>query len=106
MAYYNDPSMSFMTELFDRDRVKYVSIPFEEETYIRYLEGVIECEISLKGYSKVFVQTLKELGNMVYPTVTAVSRNNRNYQPPSAQMNGGGNFSPNMNNTLNKMKNF
>ncbi len=106
MAFYNDPAMSFMTELFDRDRVKYVSIPFEDETYIRYLEGIIECEISLKGYSKVFLQTLKELGNMVYPTVTAVPRNSRNYQPPSAQMNGGGNFSSNMNDTLNKMKNF
>ena len=33
MAFYNDPSMSFMTELFDRDRIKYVTIPFEEETY-------------------------------------------------------------------------
>lgn len=106
MAFYNDPAMSFMTELFDRDRIKYVSIPFEEETYIRYLEGIIECEISLKGYSKMFLQTLKELGNMVYPIVNSTARNNRNYQPPSAQMNSGGNFSSNMNDTLNKMKNF
>lgn len=106
MAFYNDPAMSFMTELFDRDRIKYVSIPFEDETYIRYLEGIIECEISLKGYSKVFVQTLKELGNMIYPIVTTTSRNNRNYQPPSAQTNGGGNFSSNMNNTLDKMRGY
>ncbi len=106
MAFYNDPAMSFMTELFDRDRIKYVSIPFEEETYIRYLEGIIECEISIKGYSKMFVQTLKELGNMVYPIVTTAPRNNRNYQPPSAQTNGGGNFSSNMNQTLNRMKNY
>lgn len=106
MAFYNDPAMSFMTELFDRDRIKYVSIPFEEETYIRYLEGVIECEISLKGYSKTFVQTLRELGNMVYPIVTSAPRNSRNYQPPSAHTNGGGNFSSNMNDTLNRMKNF
>ena len=95
MAFYNDPAMSYMTELFDRDRIKYVSIPFEEETYIRYLEGIIECEISLKGYSKVFVQTLRELGNMVYPIITSSSpRNNKNYQPPSATMNQ----------TLNRMK--
>lgn len=106
MAFYNDPAMSFMTELFDRDRVKYVSIPFEEETYIRYLEGVIDCEISLKGYSKVFLQTLKELGNMIYPMVSA-GRNNTKYTPPSAGYNGnrGGNFSSDMNNTLNRMKN-
>lgn len=103
MAFYNDPAMSFMTELFDRDRIKYVSIPFEEETYIRYLEGIIECEISLKGYSKMFIQTLKELGNMIYPMVTASTRNNQTYQPPSIQANGG-NFSSSMNNTLDRMK--
>jgi hypothetical protein len=104
MAFYNDPSMSFMTELFDRDRIKYVSIPFEEETYIKYLEGIIECEISLKGYSKFFIQTLRELGNMVYPIVTSTPTNNRNYQPPSMQTNGGSNFSSSMNSTLDKMK--
>ena len=100
MAFYNDPAMSFMTELFDRDRIKYISIPFEEETYIRYLEGIIQCEVSLKGYSKIFLQTLKELGNMVYPLI-GMQGNNSSYRPPSV---GGGNFSPNMNNTLDKMK--
>ncbi len=105
MAFYNDPAMSFMTELFDRDRIKYVSMPFEEETYIKYLEGIIECDISLKGYSKIFLQTLKELGNMIYPIVSS-SKNTKNYQPPSASKNGGSNFSSSMNDTLNKMKNF
>ena len=94
MAYYNDPAMSFMTELFDRTLMRYVSIPFEEETYIRYLQGVIDCKISLKGYSKLFMQTLKELSNMVYPLTNT-------YRPQS--INGG--FSPNINNTLNQMRN-
>ena len=98
MAYYNDPAMSFMTELFDRTLMKYVTIPFEEETYIKYLEGIIECEISLKGYSKAFMQTLKELGNMVYS-----SKNS--YSPPSMGGYGKSTFTPNMNNTLNQMKN-
>ncbi len=105
IAFYNDPAMSFMTELFDRDRIKYVAIPFEEETYISYLQGIIECNITLKGYSKIFIQTLKELGNMIYPIVTSNVKNNRNYQPPSARKNHqGANFSPNMNYTLDKMK--
>ncbi len=106
MAFYNDPAMSFMTELFDRDRIKYVSMPFEEETYIKYLEGIIECEISLKGYSKVFLQTLRELGNMIYPIVTSAPKNHKNYQPPSTKTNGGDNFSSSMNDTLNKMRGF
>ncbi len=104
MAFYNDPAMSFMTELFDRDRIKYVSIPFEEETYIRYLEGMIECEISLKGYSKIFLQTLRQLGNLLYPIVTSAPRNNQTYQPPSAHANARKGFSPDMNSTLDKMK--
>ena len=107
IAFYNDPAMSFMTELFDRDRIKYVSMPFEEETYIKYLEGIIECEISLKGYSKVFLQTLRELGNMIYPIVTSAQpRNNKNYQPPSARGNGEANFSSSMTDTLNKMRGY
>ena len=101
MAYYNDPSMSFMTELFDRNLIRYVSIPFEEETYVKYLEGIIECTVSLKGYSKAFMQTLRELGNMVYQV-----NNGGGYRPPTAKGYTTGNtFSPNINNTLNQMKN-
>lgn len=99
MAYYNDPSMSFMTELFDRTLIKYIAIPFEEETYIRYLENVIECNVSLKGYSKGFLQALKELGNMVYPTTGT-------YRPPTARgYSSQSTFSPGMAQTLDQMKN-
>ena len=98
MAYYNDPAMSFMTELFDRNLIKYISIPFEEEIYAKYLEGIIECEVTLKGYSKTFMQILRELGNMVYQVG---NQGNRGYKPPSMQNNG---FSPSINNTLDQMK--
>ena len=102
MAYYNDPAMSFMTELFDRNLIKYITIPFEEEIYIKYLEGIINCDINLKGYSKTFMQVLKALGNMIYPLVSGKGT----YRPPTV---GGDNhqtgvFSPSMNDTLNQMK--
>jgi len=102
MAFYNDPAMSFMTELFDRNLIKYITIPFEEEIYIKYLEGIINCDINLKGYSKTFMQVLKALGNMIYPLVSGQGT----YRPPTV---GGGNnpsnvFSPSMNDTLNQMK--
>ena len=97
MAYYNDPAMSFMTELFDRTTIKYVSIPFEEEIYAKYLQEIIECEITLKGYSKEFMQTLKQLANMIYSY-------NGTYAPPSVGRSGGSNFSSNMNNTLEQMR--
>lgn len=98
MAFYNDPAMSFMTELFDRNMIKYTVIPFEEETYMRYLEGLINCDISLKGYSKNFMQSLKQLANMIYPLVSGKGT----YKPNKTQYNGG--FSSSMNNTLNQMK--
>jgi cellulose biosynthesis protein BcsQ len=96
MAYYNDPSMSFMTELFDKDRVPYCTLPFEQQTYVKYLEGLVDCEISIKGYSKNFTESLRELVNMVYPLI-----NRQTYSPI-----GGGQdaFSSQTNDTLKKMK--
>ena len=97
MAYYNDPAMSYMTELFDRNTIKYIAIPFDEEAYIKYLEGIINCDISIKGYSKGFIQILNNLANMVYPT----PKTTNTYRPPNLENNG---FTPSMNNTLERMK--
>lgn len=102
MAFYNDPAMSFMTELFDRNLIKHISIPFEEDIYAKYLEGIINCEITLKGYSKNFMQILKELANMVYPLI---SGRGTSYRPPMVNTNQtNSTFSPSMNNTLDQMK--
>lgn len=100
IAYYNDPAMSFMTELFNKDTVKYCTIPFEEQTYAKYLDGIINCKITLNGYSKNFMASLNVLADMVYPLITNNTRNNSysSYNPNNS-------FSPSMNNTLNKMKN-
>lgn len=98
MAYYNDPAMSFMTELFNRNTAKYFTIPFEQEVYAKYLQGLIDCDISLKGYSKGFIQTLQQLANNVYPLISGKSK----YQPPTPNYES--NFNPNINNTLNQMK--
>jgi len=78
MAYYNDPAMSFMTELFDKNTIRYITVPFNEEVYTKYLENVINCEVSVKGYPKNIVQILNELANMVYPLISGKST----YVPP------------------------
>ncbi|MBQ2938001.1 MAG: hypothetical protein IJE05_03875 [Clostridia bacterium] len=98
MAYYNDPAMSFMTELFDKNIIKYITIPFNEEVYTKYLENIINCEVSVKGYPKNIIQILNELSNMVYPLVSGKST----YIPPKLESNG---FTSSMNSTLNQMKN-
>ena len=99
MSKYNDPAMSFMTDLFDVNAVKFMTIQFEQDIYTRYLESVINCDVSIKGYSKTFIQTLKELCNWVYQN----SMGNNSYRPQSSSYNNG-TFSANMNNTLNQMR--
>ena len=98
LAFYNDPAMAFMTELFNKESVKYCIIPFEEDVYSKYLESVMNCEISINGYSKNFNAKLKELVNMVYPLI-----GNKN-RPIGDYSSGNNKFSNDMNNTLEQMK--
>ena len=101
MANYNSPSMTYMTELFDKDKIKYCEIPFEVQNYVKYLESLVICSISLNGYTKVMMDALKELANMVYPLVNRTS-----YSPLNSGRGAVNNdpFSEHVNNTLNEMK--
>lgn len=98
MSNYTDPAMAFMTELFSREIIKYCEIPFEEQTYSKYLEGLVNCKISLNGYSKDFMQELKRLGDMVYPVLDS----KQGYKPDYGNRNT--KFSASMNSTLDQMK--
>ncbi len=102
MSSYNDPSMSFMTELFDKNNVKYTTIPFDQQAYSKYLDGLVDCKISLRGYSKNMIQSFNKLGNMVFPlisnTKSSKEKSNNKYN------NYNSNFSNSTSNTLNKMK--
>ena len=99
MSFYNDPAMSFMTELFNKDEVKACSIPFDANVYSNYLEAMASCNLSLKGYSKSFLDKLRILGDMVYPLTSkqTYGKTNQNYNKNA--------FSSSINNTLNQMKN-
>ena len=104
ISFYNDPAMSFMTELFNKDTVKYCTIPFEDQTYSKYLEGLVNCKISLNGYSKNLLTALTKLSNIVYPLIENNNNNNANYNNYYGSNNSTSKFSATMNNTLNKMK--
>ncbi|MCI8545916.1 MAG: hypothetical protein HFJ44_01630, partial [Clostridia bacterium] len=101
ISFYNDPAMSYMTELFNKDKIKACSIPFDEGIYARYLESIVNCSITISGYNKNFMNSLKMLGNMVYPLLSKQTYGSKS----SAESNYGNNFSTEMNNTLNQMKN-
>ena len=90
-----------MTELFDKDKIQYCAIPFDQEVYSKYLDGLVNCEISIKGYPKNFIASLEKLGNMIYPLLNNDKPANK-FNSYNSRTN---NFSSNMNETLNKMKN-
>ena len=98
MSSYNDPSMSFMTELFDKNNIKYTTIPFDVQAYSKYLDGLVDCKISLRGYSKNMIQSLNKLGNMVFPLINNKPSKEKKYN------NYNSNFSTSTSSTLNKMK--
>ena len=108
MAFYNDPEMSFMTELFNRDKVEYQEIPFDDDIYVKYLDGIVDCDISIKRYSRDFMMVLRDLAYMVYPELPmpntkggGYSGYNYNKKAKTQYSNG---FSSSVNNTLNNMK--
>lgn len=103
MAFYNDPSMSFMTELFNRETIRYNVVPFDSQVYAKYLEGLINCNITTNSYSKDFMNSLRKVANMVYPLIE--NKQNKYNNPKYNQYMNKNNFS-NINNTLNKMRNY
>lgn len=94
---YNDPSLTVMKDLFDKDKVSYCVVPFELQNYTKYLDSLITCTVSLNGYTKALITSLRELCNMIYPLI-----NKQVYSPRGDKYKD--NFSNEMNNTLNKMK--
>ena len=111
MSNYNDPEMSFMTELFDRNTVKVAAqIPFDEDVYAKYLEGLIECEIKLNGYPKEFKAKLTTLAETIYPLLPNNNNNNGKKNKKNSKQGYSSNnqypnsFSSGMNDTLNSMR--
>ncbi len=100
MSSYNDPAMTYMVDLFDKNMIRYISVPFDEQVYVRYLEGIIEFEnFSLKGYPKNMMQILTELANMLHPA----SYGKAAYRPPALKQSG---FTPSINSTLDQMRKY
>ncbi len=107
LSCYNDSAATFQRPLFDSKTIKYTKIPFEEQTYARYLERLVDCKINLNGYSNTFMEALNRLGTMVYPLIA----NNIKYGPNKNynDYNKFGKkrptqFNSSMDETLNKMR--
>lgn len=104
---YNDPATTYQNTLFNNETIRYTTIPFEEQTYARYLERLVDCEINLNGYSKMFLEALNKLGTMVYPLIANnvkynPNKNYNDYNKPNKKQNT--QFNSSMDATLNKMR--
>ena len=87
ISIYHDASMTVRKELFDRKTVKRVTIPFELKSYLRYLDGLVTCDVSLRGYTKEFLQSLRRLASMIYES----GNKKEKYAPPSIKNNNANN---------------
>ena len=104
---YNDPATTYQNTLFNNETIRYTTIPFEEQTYARYLERLVDCEINLNGYSKMFLEALNKLGTMVYPLIANnvkynPNKNYNDYSKPNKKQTT--QFNSSMDATLNKMR--
>lgn len=112
MSKYNEPSMTLQRDLFNPKRIMVTTVPFDEQTYIKYLESVALCQFSLNGYSKEVLESLEKLKNMVYPLISGgMTKNDRinsdlsdyNSNIYTNQTNSQ-QFTNNINDTLDKMR--
>lgn len=67
MAFYNEPTMAYMQELFNKDLVPYTLIPFNEMSYRNYLNGVAKCDINISDVSSEILQAFRKIANDIYP---------------------------------------
>lgn len=67
MAFYNEPTMAYMQQLFNKDFVKYIVISFDEDSYRNYLNGLAKCEISISDISDIILQVLRKISTDIYP---------------------------------------
>lgn len=77
MSSYNDPAMTFMTDLFNKETITYVTLPFDMGAYSKYIEGLVTCELSTKGFSRGFLDSLKTLAALMYPTFSGPNKTNK-----------------------------
>ena len=109
MSKYNEPSMTLQRDLFNPRKIATFIVPFDDQTYFKYLESVALCQFSLNGFSKEVIDALEKLKNVVYPLIAGGINNSfSNYTDYNTlgydNQTNSQQFSNNVNDTLNKMR--
>ena len=77
MSVYNSPDTTYQLNLFNSDEIEYLTIPFEEKNYAKYLEELIKCKLTIRGYSRNLLNSFNRLAKMVYP-INGIKIKNQN----------------------------
>lgn len=106
LSVYKDPGMAYTVDLYNKETVKLFTVPFDMDAYNKYLTTLVECNLSLTGYSKLILSSLKEIAVCIYPLLSVgKGKKNTSYSPPSLNNYTSTPFNGEMNSTLSQMKN-
>ena len=61
LAFYNDPSMSYMQQIFEKNGARYTTISYNQHAYERYLQDIAKYQISIDDNSSEFRNELERL---------------------------------------------
>ncbi|MBE5821143.1 MAG: hypothetical protein E7311_00960 [Clostridiales bacterium] len=70
MAYYYDPQMTFMDDLFDTN-IDYYTVPFAVENYQKYIDNLHKCDMDFSNFTKEFLEMISVICSIVYPTTNS-----------------------------------
>ena len=60
MAFYNDPSMTYMQQIFEKNGVRYTTVSYNQQAYEKYIQDVANCQFTT-NYSIEFRKELEML---------------------------------------------
>ncbi len=66
LAYYYDPQMTYVDELFD-PKTDYFTVPFDEGNYSKYINNLYSCDMDFSNFSSDFLEMIAVICSVIYP---------------------------------------
>lgn len=80
VSFYNDPSMLYMRQLFDKTTVRYCVVPFVIDAYVKYLNCIANCNIDIRDFPQQVMQSIKVISSNICPAIAQAGTNESNVQ--------------------------
>lgn len=66
LAYYYDPQMTYVDELFD-PKTDYFTVPFNESNYSKYINNLYACDMDFSQFTSDFLEMVAVICSVIYP---------------------------------------